>query len=165
MTKILIPVEDPKFGEAQIDFLSKHELPADTEFMLLNIITPLAIQDYGFAVPSSYLEAIAVEDDKRSKNLLDSTAAKLAKAFPKAKIQKRTALGAAAAEILHEAKEESYDWIILGSHGRSGWDKFLLGSVSQAVVNRAHCSVTVVRIPPEKHEETESGKEKSAATC
>ena len=39
------------------------------------------------------------------------------------------------------------DLIIMGSHGRKGFDQFLLGSVSEAVVRHAPCSVEVVRLP------------------
>ena len=38
-----------------------------------------------------------------------------------------------------------YDLIVVGSHGRKGLDRFLLGSVSHGIVHRAGCSVLVVR--------------------
>jgi nucleotide-binding universal stress UspA family protein len=39
----------------------------------------------------------------------------------------------------------SHDLIVIGSHGRKGLDRFLLGSVSQAIVHQTGCSVLVVR--------------------
>ena len=47
--------------------------------------------------------------------------------------------------ILREAAEWGADLIVLGSHGRHGVDRFLLGSVSEAVATHAHCSVEVIR--------------------
>jgi nucleotide-binding universal stress UspA family protein len=47
--------------------------------------------------------------------------------------------------ILDDATEWGPDVIVLGSHGRKGLDRFLLGSVSESVVRRAPCSVEVVR--------------------
>jgi nucleotide-binding universal stress UspA family protein len=47
--------------------------------------------------------------------------------------------------ILEEAKKWNADLIVLGSHGRRGFKRFLLGSVSEAVAMNAHCSVVVVR--------------------
>jgi len=53
--------------------------------------------------------------------------------------------GPARTVILNEAEAWSTDLIVLGSHGYRGWQRFLLGSVSQSVVAHAKCSVEVVR--------------------
>jgi len=47
--------------------------------------------------------------------------------------------------ILEEAQRWGADLIVLGSHGRRGINRFLLGSVSEAVAAHAHCSVEIVR--------------------
>ena len=47
--------------------------------------------------------------------------------------------------ILEEAERWDADLIFVGSHGRRGLDRFLLGSVSEAVATHAKCSVEVVR--------------------
>jgi nucleotide-binding universal stress UspA family protein len=47
--------------------------------------------------------------------------------------------------ILDAAQRWPADLIVVGSHGRSGLDRFLLGSVSEGVVRHATCSVEVVR--------------------
>ncbi len=47
--------------------------------------------------------------------------------------------------ILEDAKKWNADLIVVGSHGRRGFKRFLLGSVSEAVAMTAHCSVVVVR--------------------
>jgi len=47
--------------------------------------------------------------------------------------------------ILHEANEWGADWIFLGSHGRRGARRFLMGSVSESIGAQANCSVEVVR--------------------
>lgn len=49
--------------------------------------------------------------------------------------------------ILEEAKKWNADLIVVGSHGRHGFKRFLLGSVSDAVAMNAHSSVVVVRDP------------------
>ncbi|MEP7304384.1 MAG: universal stress protein [Acidobacteriota bacterium] len=49
--------------------------------------------------------------------------------------------------ILECAAEWHPDLIVLGSHGRRGLDRLVLGSVSEAVSRRAACSVEVVRSP------------------
>lgn len=47
--------------------------------------------------------------------------------------------------ILEEARKWNADLIVVGSHGRRGFKRVLLGSVSDAVAMNAHCSVVVVR--------------------
>jgi nucleotide-binding universal stress UspA family protein len=55
--------------------------------------------------------------------------------------------GFAAEEIINEAKEWEADLIIVGTHGRKGVSRFLLGSVAESVAAHAPCSVTVVKHP------------------
>ncbi|AEH35989.1 universal stress protein [Halopiger xanaduensis] len=56
-----------------------------------------------------------------------------------------TAAGDPAREIVRFAEENDVDHIVVGSHGRSGVSRVLLGSVAERVVRRAPVSVTVVR--------------------
>ena len=52
--------------------------------------------------------------------------------------------GSPANVILDVAVEEDIDLIVIGSSGKSGFDRFILGSVSDKVVNAAKCPVLVV---------------------
>lgn len=47
--------------------------------------------------------------------------------------------------ILDAAKKDGADLIVIGSHGRTGLDKVLMGSVSEKILNQADCAVLVVR--------------------
>jgi nucleotide-binding universal stress UspA family protein len=52
-------------------------------------------------------------------------------------------------EILRVAEELRCDLIVLGTHGRTGLGRLLLGSVAEQVVRRAHCPVLTIRhLPP-----------------
>jgi nucleotide-binding universal stress UspA family protein len=55
--------------------------------------------------------------------------------------------------IVAAADAETADIIVVGSHGRSGVSRFLIGSVSDYVVRHAHCPVMVVRgrLEPARH--------------
>jgi nucleotide-binding universal stress UspA family protein len=50
-------------------------------------------------------------------------------------------------EIVEEAKAWKPDLIVVGSHGRTGISRWLLGSVAEYVVRHAPCSVEVAREP------------------
>jgi nucleotide-binding universal stress UspA family protein len=53
--------------------------------------------------------------------------------------------GLAWEEILRAAREEQADAIVMGTHGRTGLDRMLLGSVAESVVRRSDCPVLTVR--------------------
>jgi nucleotide-binding universal stress UspA family protein len=48
-------------------------------------------------------------------------------------------------EIISVAKEKGMDLIIMGTHGRRGLNRLLLGSVAESVARRAHCAVLLIR--------------------
>ncbi|MEK6766758.1 MAG: universal stress protein [Planctomycetota bacterium] len=49
------------------------------------------------------------------------------------------------AEIIHTARENNIDMIVIGSHGRTGIAHIMLGSVSEKVIRKAPCPVLTVR--------------------
>ena len=55
--------------------------------------------------------------------------------------------GDAAAEILTLAQQSHCDLIVLGTHGRSGVSRLLMGSVAEAVLRKAPCPVLTVKQP------------------
>ncbi len=52
-------------------------------------------------------------------------------------------------EICLVAERQGVDLIIMGSHGRTGLDHMLIGSVAERVIRHAPCAVLVVRAPKE----------------
>ena len=61
----------------------------------------------------------------------------------------RLTMGDPAGEIVRIAAEEGAEMIVLGTHGRSGMSRMLMGSVAEAVVRRAPCPVLVYRASAE----------------
>lgn len=55
------------------------------------------------------------------------------------------------------ARDEHYDAIVMGTHGRSGLPHMLIGSVAEKVVRTAACPVVTVRQPRGAHPEAKSG--------
>lgn len=175
MTKILIPVEDREFGKAQLEFLIEHQIPAQSEIILLTLVRVFALQEYGYNSPRAYFDLLVQEDERLAKMLHKELEEQIREKLPDAKFCSLIEFGAPVPEILREAKERHIDWIIMGSHGRSGFDKFFLGSVSQGVVNRAPCSVSIVRLPEAKEhaakeqasqiQESRETNQKQTQTC
>lgn len=61
------------------------------------------------------------------------------------RVDRVTATGYAADEILAQALEEGIDLIVMSTHGRTGLNKFFYGSVAEKVLRNAPCAVMVVR--------------------
>jgi len=55
--------------------------------------------------------------------------------------------GSPASAIVRFAEDEGVDLIVLGTHGRSGLPRLLMGSVAEAIVRKAHCPVLTFREP------------------
>jgi nucleotide-binding universal stress UspA family protein/quercetin dioxygenase-like cupin family protein len=62
-------------------------------------------------------------------------------------VEHRVAEGEAAAEILRLAKALKCDLIVMGTHGRTGFSRFLTGSVAEEVLRKAVCPVLAVKTP------------------
>jgi nucleotide-binding universal stress UspA family protein len=66
---------------------------------------------------------------------------------PKVPVQHRLEQGDAVGEILRVAQESACDLIVMGTHGRTGLVRLLLGSVAEQVVRKAPCPVLTVKAP------------------
>ena len=72
----------------------------------------------------------------------------------------RLTMGDPAGEVVRIAAEENAEMIVLGTHGRTGMTRLLMGSVAEAIVRRAPCPVLVYREVAER-----LAKKKAAATA
>lgn len=55
--------------------------------------------------------------------------------------------GDPATEIVRYADDALFDLVVMGTHGRTGMERLLMGSVAEKVMREAHCSVLVVKLP------------------
>jgi len=62
----------------------------------------------------------------------------------------RLTMGDPAAEIVRIATDEQAEMIVLGTHGRTGLSRLLMGSVAEAIVRRAPCPVLIYRETAER---------------
>lgn len=49
--------------------------------------------------------------------------------------------------ILHASRDGGADLIVMGTHGRTGLSRLLIGSVAEAVLRRSTCPVLTIRVP------------------
>jgi len=58
-------------------------------------------------------------------------------------------VGDPASAIIQAAESENADMIVMGTHGRTGLTRLLMGSVAEAVIRKAKCPVLTVKQPAE----------------
>jgi nucleotide-binding universal stress UspA family protein len=66
---------------------------------------------------------------------------------PGVEVEYRVAEGDPAAEIIRLARELGANLIVMGTHGRTGLGRLLMGSVAAAVLRRAPCAVLTLKAP------------------
>lgn len=111
------------------------------EIVLLGVIEVAdGMLDAGFDLVQERIKQLRDEEtDEVSAELRDLLDA------ADAEFRVETAVGKPAREIVAYAEDHDVSQIIIGSHGRPGVSRVLLGSVAEAVVRRAPTTVTVVR--------------------
>ena len=145
--KILLAVDDSKFSQAAIQSVLHTARPQETEVRVLHVLEPIFIPADAQAWTSLPVYAEMTEQQRQDATKLVKRAAESLKAAGFRACTYALADGSPKLMIVDEAKKWGADLIVLGSHGRTGLDRFLLGSVSEAVVRHAACSVEIVRPP------------------
>jgi nucleotide-binding universal stress UspA family protein len=143
--RILLAIDDSRFSQAAIETVIEQARPQDTDVRILHVVEspPLLVaREMGGYEPA--LET-ALESQKQNAEALVMKAAELLRARG-LKVAATLEVGDAKSKILDVAEEWRADLIVVGSHGRRGFERFLMGSVSDAVARHAKCSVQIVRI-------------------
>jgi nucleotide-binding universal stress UspA family protein len=99
--------------------------------------------DGSFVASSKMLEELS---DQAHRHLLEWKV--IAEKLGIAQVEIATAIGEPAHEILAFAKAQQADLLVMGTHGRTGIQHALMGSVAERVVRRSTCPVLTVRPAP-----------------
>jgi nucleotide-binding universal stress UspA family protein len=120
--------------------------PPNSQIKVLNVVEPPSLlmgREMGGYDPEFEMVWKALRE--QAKDIVEKAAEKLRAA--KFTVSTELVEGDPKSQIIDIANQWHADMIVLGSHGRRGIDRFLMGSVSQAVVRHAHCSVEIIRTP------------------
>lgn len=148
--KFLMASDGSPQSDAAIEALKRFKLNQGDEIKIISVVdmaVPMAIDIYGGYLPdTAEMEKTARE---HAAKILTDTCEKLEGICggDKVTVTSDVLFGTPESRIVETAEEMGADMIIVGSHGYSRWERLLLGSVSDSVVNHAPCSVLVVRVP------------------
>ncbi len=148
--KVLIALDESKFADVALDAVGKRAWPGGTEFRLLSVVE-LGRHEYEGLEASivPHLKPVQEKFIQDIKSSLESKAGSLRSIFEGCLVDVKVLQGHAREVIITEARDWPSDFLILGSHGRKGFQKFLLGSVAESMLGHAPCSVEVVKTIPD----------------
>jgi nucleotide-binding universal stress UspA family protein len=147
--KILFATDGSEHASAALDFLLRFPFPRDTSITIITVVDDMPMiqakldtldEDQAEAL-QSVNRALQVDAEQLVAGVGDRLRADgwSGEALIRG--------GAPAKEILQAADDIDADLIVLGSHGMGGVKRFLLGSVSDRVLEYASCSVLIVKTP------------------
>jgi nucleotide-binding universal stress UspA family protein len=143
--KILLAIDGSACSDAAVEEVTHRPWPAGSSLKVLTVFEPPVVPTpETWAVPASYYEEMDAALRKQGQNIIDSALQKL-KSNKTLSLTSLMMFGSPRPVIVDEAESWGADLIVVGSHGYGTWKRLLLGSVSQAVVSHAKCSVEVVR--------------------
>lgn len=105
-------------------------------------VAPAAGHYVDFHVPPETVETFIDEINAGAKKSMNDF---VAQNFSTVPVQALVVLGEPAEEILLYAEHNTIDLIVMGTHGRTGVDRMLFGSVAERVVTQAACPVLTLR--------------------
>ena len=148
--KILIATDGSKFSKEAVETVC--HMVRNAEYADIKIVSaytqPIMAVAAPYAVPvGGYSPALEKEMQEMAKQAVAEAEQQICRRFPELKNYLTTEVlnGAPETVIVERAEEWGADLIVVGSHGYGFWERMFLGSVSDAIVHHAPCSVMVVR--------------------
>jgi nucleotide-binding universal stress UspA family protein len=144
--KILLAIDGSGGGRAALEQAIARPWPAGTEIRVVSVAhTNLPILVDPALTFAAVRHEMLERDRERAARDVDEAAKVIRASASELNVTSRALEGVPKEAILDEAERWGADLILLGSHGHGAVKRFLLGSVTQAVVVHAACSVEVVR--------------------
>lgn len=139
--RVLVPLDGSDVSMRALEY-ALETLPT-ADLTVLHVIDPVdAVYESEVGGPVD-AEAWCEDERAATEALFDRARARAAAAD--ATLRTETAVGNPGREIVAYVTAHDVDHVVLGSHGRSGVSRLVLGSVAERVVGRAAATVTVVR--------------------
>jgi nucleotide-binding universal stress UspA family protein len=142
--KILLAVDGSRFSDAAVEAVMRHAPPQDTEVRVLHVVEPPSLMvSREMRARDPHFKELWQETEQQAEAMVRKAAEPLrAKGL---RVSTAVEKGDPKSRIIDVAAKWNADLIVLGSHGRRGVERFLMGSVAENVTRYASCSVAVVR--------------------
>lgn len=148
-SKVLLATDGSEYSELAAHSIAARPWPPGTQFQVFSavelVLPPVQAMFQPPLPPSAEGETRREEAMKAAQHAVASAVRILAPVCPQVSESISVLMAPPRRVILEEASGWGADLIVVGSHGRRGAQRFLMGSVSEAVAMHAHCSVEVIR--------------------
>jgi nucleotide-binding universal stress UspA family protein len=145
--RILCPIDFSDYSRRALDHAIAIARWYESTVTVLHVFSPVPVAVYG---PGPVVfDPITLIPADRDQLLANIRAFIEAESAPGITTEALVREGNTAAEILNQATSMNADLLVIGTHGRSGFERLLLGSVAEKVLRKARCPVLVVprRLP------------------
>jgi nucleotide-binding universal stress UspA family protein len=137
----LSPVSEPAWAQAQ-----RLGRLFDADVLAVHVLPPLPLLPAEGYVPPRVYEELLDGAHREAQARLDAL---LRDAGSTVRLKVRLESGPPASRLLEVVTEEAADLLVVGTHGRAGLERLVLGSVADRMVRQAPCPVLTVRPAPE----------------
>ena len=150
--RILLAVDGSEFGDAAVEEIADRPWPPGSEIHVVSTIhLPFEPGPEVWALPESYYFKLEKAEREHAESAINRAIARLSESGASREtpltLTSEAIVGRPAETIIETAKKWDADLVALGSHGRRGFTRLLLGSVSYSVASHAPCTVEIVRKP------------------
>lgn len=140
--KILVPTDGSECAREAVRVAAELAQAFAARMVIVYFFEP-----FKYALPEGYV----IYTPEQMNHMLQefeamvSEAATLAREAGAASVETQVLQGVPASGIGEHAEQEGFDLIVMGSHGRTGLGRALMGSIAEKVVRTAHCPVLTVK--------------------
>jgi nucleotide-binding universal stress UspA family protein len=144
--EILLPTDGSDHADEAVNCAVALAKKFGARLHLIHVIETPRLQDYGafFALPN------ILEELRKSGEAILKETAKYIRESGLQEIASDMPEGYPADEILEYSKQNKIDLIVMGTHGRRGFNRVVLGSISEEIVRRSPVPVLTVRMSEDK---------------
>lgn len=135
--KVLIAIDDSDCSKKALESVSNRHWSKDDEIRVI-----MVVDIYEFVPAYYYDDSTAINSVKK---VLEEAVDGLKAKFPEATISSTIVNGFVKSSLVEICDQWKPDLLVVGSHGKKGFKKLLLGSVSNALLLSAPCPVLIVK--------------------
>lgn len=139
--RVLVPVDGSEQARTALEYALEEF--AEETVTILHVIDPREFNAYGGVEGWIDVDDLREQRRAQAEKLLENARKRAEERG--LTVETEVATGKGARVIIKYAEEHGTDHIVMGSHGRSGISRVLLGSVAEKVVRRSPVPVTIVR--------------------